>query len=101
VTSASGQPPAGTVDIEFVFGGQVAGRDTPPTYPVTIERWHDTLKFPAAAAGMPLTFQAVVHTRLGSITARLAHHRSFVSGAVGHAGAKAAANEVRVTRQTG
>jgi hypothetical protein len=29
---------------------------------------HDTLKFPAAAAGMPLTFQAVVHTRLGSIT---------------------------------
>ena len=58
----------GTVDIQFAFGGQVVGRDTPPTHPVVNGRWHDTLKFPAAAVGMPLTFQAVVHTRLGSIT---------------------------------
>jgi hypothetical protein len=68
VTDAAGNPLSGTVDVEFVFGGQVVGRDTPPTHPVTNGRWHDTLKFPAAAVGMPLTFQTVVHTRLGSIT---------------------------------
>ncbi len=68
VTDASSHPLSGTVDIEFVFGGQVVGRDTPPTHPVRNGRWHDELKFPAAAVGMPLTFQAVVHTRRGSIT---------------------------------
>jgi hypothetical protein len=68
VTDAGGHPLSGTVDIQFAFGGQVVGRDTPPTHPVANGRWHDTLKFPAAAVGMPLTFQAVVHTRLGSIT---------------------------------
>jgi hypothetical protein len=68
VTDAGGHPLSGTVDIQFAFGGQVVGRDTPPTHPVVNGRWHDTLKFPAAAVGMPLTFQAVVHTRLGSIT---------------------------------
>jgi hypothetical protein len=68
VTDASGGPLSGKVEVQFVFGGQVVGRDTPPSHPVTNGRWHDTLKFPAAAVGMPLTFQAVVHTRLGSIT---------------------------------
>ena len=68
VTSASGQLLSGTVDIEFVFGGQVVGRDTPPTHTVANGSWHDTLKFPAPAVGMPLTFRAVVHTRLGSVT---------------------------------
>jgi hypothetical protein len=68
VTDAGGHPLSGTVDIEFAFGGQVVGGDTPPTHPVTNGRSYDKLKFPAAAVGMPLTFQAVVHTRLGSIT---------------------------------
>jgi hypothetical protein len=68
VTDASGHPLSGTVDIEFVFGGTVVGRDRPPTHPVTNGRWHDTLEFPADAVGEPLTFRAVVHTRLGSIT---------------------------------
>lgn len=68
VSDASGHPLSGTVDIEFAFGGQVVGRDTPPTHTVTNGRWHDTLKFPATAVDMPLTFRAVVHTRLGSIT---------------------------------
>ena len=63
-----GQPLSGTVDIEFVFGGQVVGRDTPPTHTVVNGGWHDTLKFPATAVGMPLTFRAVVHTRLASVT---------------------------------
>lgn len=68
VTSASGKRLSGTVDIEFVFGGDVVGRDTPPTHPVRNGSWHDNLKFPADAAGEPLMFQAVVHTSLGSIT---------------------------------
>jgi hypothetical protein len=68
VTDAAGHPLSGTVDIEFVFNGVVVGRDTPPTHPVTNGRWHDTVRFPADAVGEPLTFRAVVHTRLGSIT---------------------------------
>jgi hypothetical protein len=68
VTDGAGHPLSGTVDIEFVFSGVVVGRDTPPTHPVTNGRWHDTIQFPADAVGEPLTFRAVVHTRLGSIT---------------------------------
>jgi hypothetical protein len=68
VADASGHPLNGTVDIEFAFGGQVVGHDTPPTHPVVDGRWHDTLTFPAQAVGEPLSVQAVVHTRLGSIT---------------------------------
>jgi len=68
VTDSAGHPLSGRVDIEFAFGGQVVGHDTPPTHPVANGRWHDTIQFPADAVGMPLTFQAVVHTRLGSIT---------------------------------
>jgi hypothetical protein len=68
VTDATGHPLSGSVDIQFVYGGQVVGRDTPPTHPVTNGRWHDKLQFPPASLGIPLTFQAVVHMRLGSIT---------------------------------
>lgn len=68
VSDAAGKPLAGTVDIEFLFGGQVVGRDTPPTHPLASGTWHDVLTFPAEAIGQPLTFQAVVHTSQGSIT---------------------------------
>jgi hypothetical protein len=68
VTDAAGQALSGTVDVEFVFAGQVVGRDTPPTHPLKNGRWSDNLQFPAAAVGEPLTFQVVVHTRQGSIT---------------------------------
>jgi hypothetical protein len=68
VTDSGGHPLSGTVDIEFVFSGEVVGRDTPPTHPVTNGRWHDTVRFPADAVGEPLTFRAVVHTHLGTIT---------------------------------
>ncbi len=68
VTDASGHPLSGTVDIQFVFGDQVVGRDTPPHHVVTNGRWQDKLTFPAAAVGAPLKFRAVVHTQLGSIT---------------------------------
>jgi hypothetical protein len=56
------------VDIEFVFGGVVVGRDSPPTHPVKTGSWRDTVTLPADAAGQPLTFRAVVHTSRGSIT---------------------------------
>ena len=68
VTDAAGHPLSGTVDIEFAFGGQVVGHDTPPTHPVAHGHWTDTLKFPADAVGEPLSFRAVVHTSAGSIT---------------------------------
>jgi hypothetical protein len=68
VTDASGHPLNGTVDIEFAFGGQVVGHDTPPSHPIVNGRWHDSLKFPADAVGQPLSVQAVVHTASGSIT---------------------------------
>ena len=68
VSNAAGQPLSGTVDIQFLFAGQVVGRDTPPTHPVRNGRWHDQLTFPPAAVGQPLTFRAVVHTQDGSVT---------------------------------
>jgi hypothetical protein len=68
VTDAKSHPMSGTVDIQFALAGQVVGHDTPPTHPVTNGSWHDTLKFPAASAAVPLDVQAVVHTSLGSIT---------------------------------
>jgi hypothetical protein len=67
-TDGRGQPLSGTVDIEFVFGGQIVGRDTPPTRPITNGRWHDNLKFPPPSLGIPLIFRAVVHTQVGSMT---------------------------------
>jgi hypothetical protein len=68
VTDAAGHPLSGTVDIKFVYGGVVVGHDRPPTHPVSDGRWHDTLEFPSDAVGEPLSFRAVIHTRLGSIT---------------------------------
>jgi hypothetical protein len=68
VTDASGKPLSGSVDIEFLFAGQVVGRDSPPTHPVKNGTWQDLLTFPDQAIGEPLTLQAVVHTSLGSIT---------------------------------
>jgi hypothetical protein len=68
VTDAHGHPLTGTVDIEFLLGEDVVGRDTPPTHPIKDGRWHDNLTFPAPAVGQPLTFRAIVHTSLGTIT---------------------------------
>jgi hypothetical protein len=68
VTDSSGHPLSGTVRIQFTFGGQVVGTDTPPVHPVKAGRWHDNLTFPKAATGQPVTLQAVVHTSAGSVT---------------------------------
>jgi hypothetical protein len=67
VTDASGHSMSGTVDIEFALSGTVVGHDKPPTDPIT-GNLHHTLKFPAAAVGVPLEVQAIVHTTLGSLT---------------------------------
>ena len=68
VSDPGGKPLDGTVDIEFLFAGQVVGRDPPPTHPLKNGSWHDVLTFPADAIGQPLTFRAVAHTSKGSIS---------------------------------
>lgn len=68
VSNPSGRPLSGTVEIEFLFNGQIVGRDTPPTHPVADGHWGEKLTFPAAAVGIPLVFRAVVHTKAGTIT---------------------------------
>ncbi len=67
VTDASGHPLEGTVDIDFTFGGQVVGHDTPRTKTLKHGLWHDALTFPAQSLGQPLAVQATVHTSAGSI----------------------------------
>jgi hypothetical protein len=67
-TNASRQPLSGTVETEFVFDGQVVGRESPPTHPLTDGRLDDHLTFPAQAVGIPLTFRVVVRTSRGSVT---------------------------------
>jgi hypothetical protein len=67
-TDASGHPLAGTVLTEFVFGGQVVGRESPPTHPLKNGRLKDVVQFPPQSVGIPITFQTVVKTRLGSVT---------------------------------
>lgn len=68
VMDASARPLSGTATIQFVFAGQVVGRDTPPTHPLRHGRWHDVLKFPARAVGIPLDFEVVVSTPAGKLT---------------------------------
>jgi hypothetical protein len=68
VMDASARPLAGTVTIQFALGSQIVGRDTPPTHRLKKGRWHDVLRFPARAVGIPLTFQTVVRTPAGSVT---------------------------------
>lgn len=68
VTDASGHPLSGTVRIQFTLAGYVVGTDHPPVHPLKDGSWHDLLTFPKAAVGHPLTFQAVVHTPVGSTT---------------------------------
>jgi hypothetical protein len=64
----SGHPLAGTADTEFAFNGTVVGRETPPSHPLKQGLMKDGVVFPARAEGIPLTFQIVIHTHLGSVT---------------------------------
>jgi hypothetical protein len=67
-TNATRQALSGTVETEFVFAGQVVGRESPPSHALTDGRLDDKITFPAQAVGIPLTFRVVVHTDLGSVT---------------------------------
>jgi hypothetical protein len=67
-TDAGGRPLTGTVETEFVFSGQVVGRETPATHRLRNGRLNDGLTFPAEAVGEPISVQVVVHTPLGSVT---------------------------------
>jgi hypothetical protein len=68
VSDANGHPLAGTVLTEFTFGGQVVGRETPPTHRLTNGHLRDTINFPPPSLGEPIAVQTVVHTPQGSIT---------------------------------
>jgi hypothetical protein len=68
VTNASGKPLPGTVRVQFTFSGHVVGTDHPPVHALKYGTWKDTLQFPRAAVGFPLTFRVVVHTGAGSVT---------------------------------
>ena len=67
-TDTSGRPLSGTVDTEFVYGGQVVGRETPPTHPLRNGRLNDDVTFPPQSLGIQLSVRVVVHTRLGTVT---------------------------------
>lgn len=67
-TDSSGHALSGMVDTEFVFGGQVVGRESPPTHPLTDGRLNDNVTFPPQSKGVALTLRVVVHTKLGAVT---------------------------------
>jgi hypothetical protein len=67
-TDASGHPLSGTVETDFVFNGQVVGKEVPPTHPLTNGRLDDAVTFPTESIAYPLTFRVVVTISNGSVT---------------------------------
>jgi hypothetical protein len=67
-TDSGNHPLAGTTESEFAFGGVVVGRESPPRHSLKNGRLNDNITFPARSVGVPLTFQVVVHTHLGTVT---------------------------------
>ncbi len=68
VTSPAGRPMSGTVETEFSFGGQVVGRESPPSHALKQGQLKDFVEWPKQAIGQPLALQVVVHTSAGSQT---------------------------------
>jgi hypothetical protein len=68
VTDAKGQKLSGTETTHYTFNGSVVGTEKPENVPFKNGYYHDTIQFPAAAVGVALDVQAVVHTAIGSIT---------------------------------
>jgi hypothetical protein len=68
VTDAKGQKLGGTETTQYTFNGSVVGTEKPENVPFKNGYYHDTVQFPAAAVGVALDVQAVVHTSIGSIT---------------------------------
>jgi hypothetical protein len=67
-SDASGHPLSGTVFSQFLVAGQLVGHETPPTHRLKNGHLHDVIVFPPQSAGVPVTFETVIHTRLGSVT---------------------------------
>ena len=67
-TDSSGHPLSGSVLTEFVFGGQVVGKEVPPTHPLTNGTLTDQVTYPTESIAYSLTFQVVVTTSQGSVT---------------------------------
>jgi hypothetical protein len=68
VTDPSGKPLPGTVDTEFLFGGQVVGHEAPPTHRLNNGALRDAVTWPAQAVGEPLALRVVVHAGQRTIT---------------------------------
>jgi hypothetical protein len=67
-TNAQGQGLNGTVLVQFLFNGSVVGKQSPPTEPMKDGKLIYKNTFPPDSKGIPLTFEAVVTTPLGTVT---------------------------------
>lgn len=61
--SSSDRPLRAEVRYQYLFGGAVVARRSHYRFRGT---FHDTFKWPARSAGIPLTFRAIVTTPLGT-----------------------------------
>jgi hypothetical protein len=69
VTDARGRPLSGTETTHYTFNGAVVGTEKPENKRFTGGVYRDTVEFPPASVGYPLTVQAVVHASQGTATA--------------------------------
>jgi hypothetical protein len=69
VTAAQGRPLSGTETTHYTFNGAVVGTEKPEDVRFTGGVYRDTIEFPSASVGYPLTVQAVVHVSQGTATA--------------------------------
>jgi hypothetical protein len=56
---------SGSVKYEFLFAGQVVGRQ--PGHSFTGGVYRDSLRFPSSAVGMKLTLETIVKTKYGTV----------------------------------
>jgi hypothetical protein len=67
-TSSTGRPLAGKVLTEFLFSGQVEGKESPPYHDLAGGKLANKITFPPESLHIPLTVQVVVTTKYGSLT---------------------------------
>jgi hypothetical protein len=67
-SDARGRPLSGTETTHYTFHGAVVGTEKPENVRFT-GALHETVEFPPASVGYPLSVQAVVHTSQGTATA--------------------------------
>lgn len=66
VTTSTGKRPSGTETTHYLYNGAVVGTEKPINVPFRNGYYHDTIEFPSAAVGHPLSVWAVVKTKYGS-----------------------------------